>query len=108
MGSADPAKIESNTEQTGVFELVGDCNIRTIAEIAATLQQRAGDLAIDARGLTAIDVAGLQLLVSARKSRAANGCAMRIAAEAEGALDLAVQRAGLEPMFRDVLVSELP
>ncbi|NDW06877.1 STAS domain-containing protein [Jiella pacifica] len=108
MSRAGQVEIESPTDESRVFELAGDCNIRNVAEVAAAFQQCTGDLLVDARGLTGVDVAVLQLLVSARKSTAAGGRSMRVAASAGGALDLAVERAGLSPMLRDVLVPELP
>ncbi|ORE86518.1 hypothetical protein ATO4_26025 [Aurantimonas sp. 22II-16-19i] len=84
----------------------GECGIRNVVEIAAAFEQRlGGDLRIDARGLASADVAVLQLLVSASKSAAATGHDMSIDVEPGGVLQLAVDRAGLAPMFRDILRS---
>ncbi|MCE7028603.1 STAS domain-containing protein [Jiella avicenniae] len=108
MKQAEQVKIVSLPDEIRPFELAGDCNIRNAADIAERLQQRTGDILIDARGLTGVDVAVLQLLVSARKSTAARGCSMRVVAESAGTLRTAVDRAGLGSTFRDVLVPDLP
>ena len=107
MSHAGQVEIESPTDEPRDLVLAGECTIRNAVEIAATLRERAGDLSIDARGVTGMDVAVLQLLVSARKSSAAKGCSMQITAPAGGALHLAIDRAGLGPTLRDVLVPDL-
>ena len=96
----------NSPEQQLPFALAGECGIRNVAEIAAAFQQRVGgDIRIDARGLTGIDVAVLQLLVSGKKSSAATGHAISIDAEAGGVLHLAMDRAGLGPALQDTLRS---
>lgn len=98
------AQSSNSPERQPAFELVGECGIRNVAEIAAAFQERVGgDIRIDARGLTGVDVTVLQLLVSIKRSAAESGQALSIDAEAGGVLHLAMDRAGLGPALRDTL-----
>lgn len=104
MSRSEHIELAGRTQDSQGFELAGDCGIRNVDEIAAALRERAGsDMRIDARGLTGVDVCVLQLLVSASKSAAAAGHTLSIDAGAGGALDLAIDRAGLADAFRDSL-----
>ncbi|MCB8836458.1 lipid asymmetry maintenance protein MlaB [Aurantimonas sp. VKM B-3413] len=86
------------------FDLVGECGIRNVGEMASALQTLAdGDIRIDARGLTSADISVLQLLVSARKSAAAKGRTLSITVEEGDVLHRAIDRAGLGSALQDVL-----
>ena len=86
------------------FDLVGECGIRDVEEIASALQKLTdGDIRIDARALASVDVSVLQLLVSARKSAAAGGRSLTITTQEGDVLHRAIDRAGLAPALQDVL-----
>lgn len=79
------------------LDLTGELALSTAAEVLAAARHvtfAAGELALDGSGITRIDLAGLQLLVSATKSAAAAGCSLRIE-NPSSALHDALQRAGL-------------
>ena len=109
MSRSEHIEVVGRSEEPQSLELVGEYGIRNVDEIAAALRERAGSaMRIDARGITSVDVCVLQLLVSASKSAAAAGHTLSIDAGAGGALELAIDRAGLAAAFRDSLSPARP
>jgi len=81
----------------GRIVLTGELTIRTIEAAHARLRERLAqraDLEIDATGATQVDVSFIQLLLAARRSAAAAGTAVALAAPAAGALRDALIRGG--------------
>ncbi|MBP0616056.1 STAS domain-containing protein [Jiella mangrovi] len=81
--------------------------IRTIQEFTSILQNELnnGVSTLDFRNVKAIDVAGLQIILAARKSVLASGRAVNILADDDGVLLSAAQRAGLAADFREMRAS---
>jgi anti-anti-sigma regulatory factor len=72
----------------------------TLSEVAAEREKlllalESGDLALDASGVTEVDVAGLQLLESAHRTALARGHALRFVAGGRAALEPAAAALGL-------------
>ncbi|WNJ89983.1 STAS domain-containing protein [Bosea sp. 685] len=88
-----------------------DCSLRSIrschVEVAAAFKS-GGDLVIDCSAITACDIAGIQLLVSASKTAAVSGRLMRLEGASE-ALSTALVRAGLalSPSADRILINEV-
>ncbi|MDR6874014.1 anti-anti-sigma regulatory factor [Bosea sp. BE125] len=88
-----------------------DCSLRSIrpchVEVVAAFKS-SGDLVIDCSAITACDIAGVQLLVSASKTAADSGRLLRLEGVPE-ALSTALARAGLalSPSADRILISEV-
>ena len=97
--SVEPALAASTAEASpGRMALSGRLTIveaeavrEGLAEVLAGCQS----LSLETAGLEAVDVAGLQLLIAARRSAERAGKSLRLAATAEGALLTALIGAGL-------------
>ncbi len=77
--------------------LDGELTIRTIEAIHARLTDAlaaGGDLLIDTTHATQVDIAFIQLVLAARRSAAAAGTSLTLAAPAGGALRDALARGG--------------
>ncbi len=75
----------------------GEQTIRTIGDAAARLRdalESGAVVEIDCRAVTESDLCFVQLLLAARKSAAARGVELRLAAPAEGALHACLRTGG--------------
>lgn len=70
-------------------------NAEQIRDRLCEAMARHADVEVDCSAVDACDLSFVQLLVAARKSAAANGVALRLAAPAAGALLETVRRSGL-------------
>ncbi|MBO0902859.1 STAS domain-containing protein [Jiella sonneratiae] len=107
MDAGHQTQTRDGGETPSDYALAGDVSIRDVDALAADLRDRLarGALAIRTGDLQSIDVAVLQLLLSARKSASAAGSAFSIDADEAGTLALAIDRAGLRREFDDVLIA---
>jgi ABC-type transporter Mla MlaB component len=80
------------------LHLSGDLSLRAIAGLQTDLQRAVNDhpaILVETAAVESIDIAAIQLLISAARTAAANGKTLGLVAEADSAVGRALVAAGL-------------